>query len=85
MTLQTDNSQLASLTIDAMYHYLGAEFMTCDNTDKTVEQVIARHSDHPEIICRKIAIMVLGGNLPHQITKIKNLKFISYYNDKSTT
>ena len=76
MTLQTDNTQLASLTIDAMYHYLGAEFMTRDNNNKTVAQVISEHSDHPEIICRKIAIMVLGGNLPHQIAKIKNLRFI---------
>ena len=76
MTLQTDNTQLASMTIDAMYHYLGAEFMTYDNTGLTVWQVISEHSDQPEVIARKIAIMVLGGNLPHQIAKIKNLRFI---------
>ena len=76
MTFQTDNTQLASLTIDAMYYYLGAEFMIIDNTGLTVWQVISEHSDHPEIICRKIAIMVLGGNLPHQIAKIKSLKFV---------
>ena len=76
MTLQTDNTKLASLTIDAMYHYLGAEFMTVDNSEKSVAQVISEHSDHPEIICRTIAIMVLGGNLPHQIAKIKSLKFV---------
>jgi len=76
MTLQTDNTQLASLTIDAMYHYLGAEFMTVDNSGKSVAQVISEHSDRPETVCRKIAIMVLGGNLPHQIAKIKSLKFV---------
>jgi len=76
MTLQTYNTQLASLTIDAMYHYLGAEFMTIDNANRTVWQVISEHSERPETVCRKIAIMVLGGNLPHQIAKIKSLKFV---------
>ena len=53
--------------------------MTKDNTNKTVYQVIKECKPtkyDAQSLCERIAITVLGGNLPPQVEKIKNLKFV---------
>jgi len=79
MTLNTEK-QLSDNVILVMHRYLGDGFMTKDNTGKTVYQVIReweftlKYDAHS--LCERIAIAVLGGNLPAQVEKIKKLKFI---------
>ena len=79
MNLNTDK-KLADIVILVMHRYLGDCFMTEDNTGKTVYQVIRRWEFSlrcdAQSLCERIAIMTLGGNLPHQVEKIKKLKFI---------
>ena len=80
MTLNTDK-RLADNVILAMHRYLGEGFMTVDNTGKTVYQVIREYESElkydAQSTCERISIMTLGGNLPHQVEKIKNLKFVN--------
>ena len=79
MTLDTDK-RLSDLVIMVMHRYLGEGFMCRDNRGKTVYQVIKEWESEQdycaESICEKIAIAVLGGNLPDQVAKIKYLKFL---------
>ena len=79
MTLNTDK-QLSDNVIFYMYRYMGDCFMTRDNRNKTVFQVIKEWESSmcwdAQSTCERISISVLGGNLPDQVEKIKNLKFI---------
>lgn len=79
MRLNTDK-KLSDDVITAMHRYLGNGFMGNDNTGKSVIQVIREWEStlrwDAESTCEKISIMVLGGNLPHQVERIKDLKFL---------
>jgi hypothetical protein len=78
MKLDT-SEQLSNLVIMAMHRYLGDGFMCNDNSGKTVYRVVREFEGSlkydAQSTCERIALSVLGGNLPHQVDLIKNLKF----------
>ncbi len=77
MTLQTDK-QIADKVIDSLFRYLVTSFICEDQTGKTVGQVVNRYAPaKAETIISKIALTVLGANLPGQRSQIRNLKFVN--------